>query len=184
MALSQQQRIFVAEYLKNGMNATNAAVSAGYSEKTARSQGSRLLTLVDIQAAIGAKAEAVLTKLDYGVERTLNEVARIAFFDPAKVFETDGSVKRIQDMDEDSRAAIAGMEVSDIWDAGDDEQRSIIGNLKKIKIADKGAALDKLMRYHALYREKLEVTGADGGPIQTALTVKFVRTGDSANTGS
>lgn len=163
MALSQQQRVFVREYLKNGMNATNAAISAGYSEKTAKSQGSRLLTVVDIQSAIANKTESVLNKLDYGVERTLNEVARLAFLDPRKVFESDGSLKRIQDLDDDTAACIAGMEVSDIWDSG--EQKSIIGTLKKIKLSDKGAALDKLMRYHALYRDKVEHTGKDGGPL-------------------
>lgn len=156
MSLSQQQRVFVAEYLKNGQNATSAAISAGYSEKTAGSQGSRLLTNVEIQQAIAGKLDKVLTRLDYGVERTLTEIARIAFFDPSKVFEDDGSVKRIVDMDEDSRGAIAGMEVSDIWD-GEGEQKSIIGNLKKIKIADKNSALDKLMRYHALYKDKIEL---------------------------
>jgi phage terminase small subunit len=155
--LSQQQRIFVAEYLKNGLNATSAAISAGYSEKTARQQASRLLSNVDIKDAIGGKCQQVLTKLDYGVERTLTEVARLAFLDVGKMFESDGSLKRIQDMDEDSRAAIAGMEVTDIWDSGEGEQKSIIGNLKKIKIADKNSALDKLMRYHALYRDRSDL---------------------------
>lgn len=47
--LRPQMMIFVTEYLKNGNNATQAAIAAGYSEKTASSQGSRLLKSVEVQ---------------------------------------------------------------------------------------------------------------------------------------
>lgn len=47
--LRPQIMIFVTEYIKNGNNATHAAISAGYSEKTASSQGSRLLKSVEVQ---------------------------------------------------------------------------------------------------------------------------------------
>lgn len=164
MALSQQQLIFVREYLKNGMNATSAAISAGYSEKTAASQGARLLKHVEIQPLIAQKAEAVLAKLDFGVERTLNEVARLAFLDVRKLFESDGSLKRIDTLDDDTAACIAGLEVTELFE-GDGEQKHAYGLLKKVKLSDKGSALDKLMRYHSLYKDKLEHTGKDGGPL-------------------
>jgi phage terminase small subunit len=47
--LRPQIMIFVTEYIKNGNNATQAAIAAGYSEKTAYSQGSRLLKSVEVQ---------------------------------------------------------------------------------------------------------------------------------------
>jgi hypothetical protein len=47
--LRPQQMIFVSEYIKNGNNATQAAIAAGYSEKTAYSSGSRLLKSVEVQ---------------------------------------------------------------------------------------------------------------------------------------
>ncbi|MCT8655972.1 terminase small subunit, partial [Glaesserella parasuis] len=49
--LTDKQQRFVEEYLID-LNATQAAIRAGYSEKTARSIGQRLLTFVDIQEAI------------------------------------------------------------------------------------------------------------------------------------
>lgn len=155
--LTPKQTLFVAEYLANGMNATQAAISAGYSEKTAQEQGSRLLSNVMFAEAIAAKGKSHLDKLDYGIDRTLNEIARMAFFDPINLFEDDGSLKQIKDIDRDTRAVIAGLEVSDIWDSSEGEQRSIIGTLKKVKITDRGAALDKLMRYHSQYNDKSEV---------------------------
>lgn len=54
--LSEKQKRFVAEYLID-LNATQAAIRAGYSAKTARSVGSENLTKPDIAAAI-AKAQA------------------------------------------------------------------------------------------------------------------------------
>jgi phage terminase small subunit len=163
--MTPKQERFVAEYLANGLNATKAALSAGYSEATAASQGARLLTNVEVSEAIANKAQRHMTKLDISVERTLDMVGRLAFFDPADLFESDGSMKQIRDISPDARSVIAGMEVSDIW-AGEGEQKSIIGNLKKIKLTDRSSALDKLMRYHALYRDRVEHTGKDGGAME------------------
>jgi len=108
---------------------------------------------VEIQPLIAQKTEAVLAKLDFGVERTLNEVARLAFMDARKMFESDGS----------------GLEVTELFE-GDGEQKHAYGLLKKVRLSDKGSALDKLMRYHSLYRDKFEHTGVDGGPIQFTVT--------------
>ena len=50
--LTPKQRLFVESYCSNGFNATQAAITAGYSETTAYSQGSRLLKDVEIKAAV------------------------------------------------------------------------------------------------------------------------------------
>lgn len=55
--LNPKQRAFIREYAIT-KNATQAAVKAGYSEATAKQQGSRLLTNVDIQAALGERERA------------------------------------------------------------------------------------------------------------------------------
>lgn len=58
MALNQKQLTFCEEYIKTN-NATKAAIAAGYSEKTARSQGQRLLTFVDISAYIKSRLDEI-----------------------------------------------------------------------------------------------------------------------------
>jgi len=68
--LTAKQERFVAEYLID-LNATQAAIRAGYSEKTATEQGSRLLTNVKVQEAIAAKAGKTAEKLDLSAERVL-----------------------------------------------------------------------------------------------------------------
>ncbi len=76
--LSEKQKRFVSEYLVD-LNATAAAKRAGYSEKTAKSQGQRLLTNVDIQAAIQKRQEKLRGKLEITQEMVLSELAAIAF---------------------------------------------------------------------------------------------------------
>lgn len=79
--LTPKQARFVAEYLVD-LNATRAAIRAGYSEKTAHSAGPRLLEDVDVRAAIDAKSQKVAAKLDISVERIEAELARYAFIPP------------------------------------------------------------------------------------------------------
>jgi phage terminase small subunit len=71
MPLNPKQEHFVAEYLID-LNATQAAIRAGYSKKTAKSQGQRLLTNVDIAAAVvraqGDRTERTNITQDYVLE--------------------------------------------------------------------------------------------------------------------
>jgi phage terminase small subunit len=76
--LNDRQQLFVHEYLVD-RNATQAAIRAGYSEKTAKQIGSRLLTNVDVVAAIDARRAAVSEKLEITQERVLQELAAIGF---------------------------------------------------------------------------------------------------------
>ena len=139
--------LFVKAFITNGGNATQAAIEAGYSKKTAKSAGSRLLTNVDVKAAIEAQREKVSTKAGLTAERTLQEVARLAYFDPAKMYDETGNLLPVHRMDADTRAAIAGVEVNEIGVEG-----VVIGHTKKIKHADKNSALDKAMKHLGLYK--------------------------------
>lgn len=70
MTLTAKQRRFVAEYLVD-LNATQAAIRAGYSAKTAYSQGQRLLKNVEVSKVVGAHAANRSEKLDLSAERVL-----------------------------------------------------------------------------------------------------------------
>jgi len=80
VALSAKQLRFVAEYLVDH-NATQAAVRAGYSEGTAKSQGSRLLTNADIKAEVEKRETKVLGQLEFTALRVKEERARLALYD-------------------------------------------------------------------------------------------------------
>ena len=78
MALKVQQKRFCKEYVID-CNATQAAIRAGYAKQTAKQQGSRLLTNVDVSAEIERLSASVHKQLEISAERVLQELAAIAF---------------------------------------------------------------------------------------------------------
>ncbi len=151
--MTPKQQLFVREYLVD-LNATQAAIRAGYSERTAGQMGFDLLKNPQVAAAIQAGMDKRAAKVEITAERVLQEIARLAFFDPSKLFGPDGRVLPISDLDEDTRRAIAGLEVQDL---GGEES---IGVVRKYKLADKGANLERLGRHLKLFTDKVEISGA------------------------
>lgn len=96
--LTPKQQRFCEEYLANGMNATLACVSAGYSEKTATEQGSRLLTNVNIKAFLDTKKEKTATKLEITKESLIQVLMDITKHPKAKDNDKINSVKVISQM--------------------------------------------------------------------------------------
>ncbi|HDU2656661.1 TPA: terminase small subunit [Klebsiella pneumoniae] len=78
--LTDQQRLFVAEYLKDN-NATQAAIRAGYSKKTANEQGARLLAKVSIAQAIAQQQKASIVRTLGSADEVLEQMWRLATFD-------------------------------------------------------------------------------------------------------
>ena len=108
--LKPKQERFVQEYLGNTKsNATQAAINAGYSAKTAQEQGSRLLTNEAVQFAINERQKALREKASITQERIVEEYARIAFLDPRKFFDDDGKLIDIAHLDEDTARALGGL---------------------------------------------------------------------------
>jgi phage terminase small subunit len=98
-------------------------------------------------------------------DRAIVEMAKIAFSDIRKAFDENGNFKSIHDLDDETAAAIAGIEVDELFE-GFGRDREQIGNTRKIRIADKKAALDSLFKHLGLFTDKLELTGKDGKPIE------------------
>ena len=162
--MSPKQERFVEEYLVD-LNARQAAIRAGYSEHTATEQASRLLTIVKVQEAVAAGRKKLAEKAGVTQERVLKEYARIAFLDIRKIFDEEGNLLPIHEIDDETVAAISGLEVEKRISAiaGPDVQ----SHTHKIKLADKKGALDSLARHLGMFVDKSEVTGPNGGPIIT-----------------
>ncbi|MCV2218889.1 terminase small subunit [Thauera sp. Sel9] len=149
--MTPRQARFVDEYLID-LNATQAAIRAGYSPRTATQQGERLLRNVEVCGAIEEGRKARQKRTGISQDDTLRELARVAFFDPRRLFNADGSPKGIHDLDDDTAAAVAGIEVLEQFE-GSGKDRVFVGYLKKYKIADKNSALEKLMKHLGLYEK-------------------------------
>ena len=146
--MTPKQAAFVQQYLID-KNATQAAIRAGYSAKTASSAGERLLRNVEVCAAVEREMSDLAGRLGITAERVLRERSRLAFFDPRKLFNKDGSPIPLQDLDDDTAAAVAGMDVLEEF-AGSGENRVFIGYTKKYKLASKDPSLAALEKYFGL----------------------------------
>ncbi|MBA8904861.1 terminase small subunit [Aminobacter ciceronei] len=153
--LTPKQERFVAEYLID-LNATQAAIRAGYSKKTAEKIGSENLSKPEVRAHIDAATGKRLQKAEITGERVLNAIAEIAFGDIRKMFNADGALTRPQDWDDETAAAVAGLEVVTV-----NKGEGVVEHVAKIKRADRLRALDMLARHHSLYNDKLEVNVID-----------------------
>lgn len=160
--LTPKQQRFVLEYLID-LNATAAAIRAGYSAKTAGAIGHENLTKPEIVAAIELEREKHACKLEITAERVLKELARIGFSDPRKLYKADGSLKPIIELDDDTAATVASVEVFEEF-AGRGDEREQIGWTKKLRHWDKVAALEKLGKHLNLFVDQHSFLGADGKP--------------------
>ena len=75
--LTKKQKAFADEYLRNGGNATQAAIKAGYSEKTAKETGYENLTKPHIKDYIDDKFKPIEKKREIGADDALNELISI-----------------------------------------------------------------------------------------------------------
>lgn len=165
MTLTEKQASFVEQYLVD-LNATQAAIRAGYSEKTANEQGARLLANVSVKQAIDERIAERSQRTQITQDRVLREYAKLAFFDPRKLFSKSGEPLPINELEDDTAAVIAGLDVHEEY-AGSGADRTFVGYTKKYKLADKKGALDSLARHLGMFKDKVQVSGPNEGPVQT-----------------
>lgn len=149
--LNAKQKRFCREFAVD-LNATEAAKRAGYSQKTAYSQGHRLLKHAEIQKELSKIQARIADKLDVSAERVVAELARIAFSDMRDVATWGPGGVALKDcgtLTENQARAVA--EVS---------QTEFKGIVKtKIKLYDKVKALENLAKHLGLLTEKIEHSG-------------------------
>ena len=133
----EKMLVFVEAYLSNGGNATKASIDAGYSPASAASAGSRMLRNVKVKQLLDERQVEIAAKLQLDTERTLQEVARIAFADPRKLVK-DGRFLNLDELDDDTAAAIASCEV---------DKDGVI----KYKFWDKNSALERASKIQGLF---------------------------------
>ena len=169
--MTPKQQRFVEEYLLD-LNATQAAIRAGYSKRTASSIGEENLRKPEISEAIQEAKARRSERTQITQDRVLQELARIAFFDLRKLYRADGSLKAMHELDDEAAAVLAGVDVVEMAGGaefgGEEGAKHIPMFTKKAKIPDKVAALGLAMRHLGMLKDKVEHSGPNGGPIATA----------------
>lgn len=162
--LTPQQALFCAEYVIDS-NGKRAAIAAGYAKKGAEVAASNLLRQAKVQETVDMLVQAMAARSLATADRVFHELSRIALSDPKELFSEDGILRKMADIPEDLRRAIASVEVDEIW-KGKGDSRELVGHTSKIKLWSKTAALETLASALQLVSKRLEVTGKNGGALE------------------
>ena len=149
--MTKKQKRFVEEYLVD-LNATQAAIRAGYSPQTARDIGCENLTKPNIQNAIATAMADRSRRTGINQDRVIQEIAKLAFLNPVDVIDMDEATIK-DEANRDDTACIASVKVKVIPGEG--------GNIteREVKTYDKLKALELLGKHLGMFTDKLKMEG-------------------------
>lgn len=157
MKLTAKQARFVAEYLID-LNATQAAIRAGYTAKNADVTGPRLLGNVGVSRAIAVGKAKQLDSAELSATRVLEELRRLAFSNVQDLFDEAGNLRPIHTLTREQASCIASLEViKKNAEAGDGH----IDVVHKLKSWDKTRTLEMLARHYQLLTDTVKITTDD-----------------------
>ncbi len=170
---TEQQKLFAYAYFNNKGNGTQAAITAGYSEKTAASTASRLLTYVNIKNMIKSLGEELRERAIVTKEEIAAELQKIGFSDIRQVFDVDGNLLPVHEISDSAAAALSGVDVDQLYGITP-EGRATIGETKKVKMWDKLKALSQLTELYGYNAPtKVAATNAAGEDVQWVETKTY-----------
>lgn len=147
--LTDKQQCFVDEYLID-LNATQAAIRAGYSAKTADQQGSRMLANVKVKQAVAEKQAQRSKRTGVNQDRVVLELAKVAFAKMTDIVDSKGRIK--EDASPDDLACIESIKYKE----SDNEYGGSVE--REVKIASKLKALELLGKHLGMWSDKFNVT--------------------------
>lgn len=167
--LTPKQQRFVDEYLVD-LNATQAAIRAGYSEKSAYSQAHDLLKKPEIEAAVAAARLEQSDRTGVTADRVIRELAAIAFGDLRDVASWRADALTLIDSAELApEAAAAVREVVAYTTTTDHGESSTTTTRVQIRQHDKIAAIRLLGQHLGLFKETLKLEHAGLGDVFEAI---------------
>ncbi|HBC94408.1 MAG TPA: terminase small subunit [Pelotomaculum sp.] len=152
--LTPKQQRFIEEYLVD-LNATQAAIRAGYSPSTAKEQGCQNLSKLNVKNAIDQALAERSRRTGINQDRVLLELAKIAFLNPVDVIDMDAATLK-GDANRDDTAAIASVKVKRIpTEDGDIVER-------EVRTYDKLKALEQIGRHLGMWKDNINLSGEVG----------------------
>ena len=147
--LTEKQKRFVEEYLID-LNATQAAIRAGYSPNTAKDIGCENLAKPNIRACIDKEIAERSKRTGINQDRVIRELARLAFVNANDVIDMEEATLK-DGATEDDTAAIASVKVKTI------PTKEGEGIEREIKLTDKLKALELLGKHLGVFKDKVEI---------------------------
>ena len=173
MALTPKQKRFCDEYLID-LNATQAAIRAGYSPKTAEQTASRLLRNVKVQEYIAKRQKELSRSTEITQERVIKELALIAFSNNAdyahvveKKMQVEAGGALVDVLDKDGKPVMYRTVEPVLTEELTEEQKRALAVIKKgrdgleVKSCDKVKALELLGKHLGIFTDKIEANVND-----------------------
>lgn len=145
MALTQKQRLFVDEYLID-LNATQAAIRAGYSKRTAGQIGDENLKKPQIAQAIKEAMDSRSKRVQINADYVLNRLVEIDQMDLLDILDDDMSIKPLSKWPKVWRQSLSAFDIAEMFE-GVGKDRDLVGLMKKIKWPDKVKNLELLGKH-------------------------------------
>jgi len=152
-ALSPKQEMFCKEYIID-LNATQAAIRAGYSVKTAKEIGYENLTKPHIAEKIQELFDKRSEKAELSADMVLQELMKTAFIKEADFYHDDGSVKMLSELTDDQKSALQFYQFKQVH-VGDGVYESV----PVFKAQDKMKAIELLGKHLKMFTDKVEHSG-------------------------
>lgn len=156
---NEKHELFCLEFLARGRNGVRAyqAVYAGTTYMSAAAAASRLLNDDKIQARIQELYEEQVARLKATADRVLMEAGKLAFINARDLFDGEGKMIPIHELDPEVAAAIVSIEYDEIY-SGEGKNRKVIGRTAKVKLADKYKGIELLGKRLKVFSDKVEHT--------------------------
>ncbi len=172
--LAPMQDRFCSEYLVD-LNGTQAAIRAGYSEKSAHAEASRLLKNVKVHRRVQELKEERAKRLEIQSDNVLRELAHLGHSDIRGLIDESGCVIPVHEWPEELARAVSSIKVREEFEDGfrlcgdcaKNTPRTFVGFTKEVKFWDKPKSLELMGKHKKLFTEKHEHSGPDGKPIET-----------------
>lgn len=155
--LTPKQEMFCKEYVVD-INATQAAIRCGYSEKTAEQQASRLLSNAKVAQRVQELMDKRSAKTEITAEKILKRLDAIGDVDISKAYDSLGHLLPIHEIPEDVRKCIASIKVFEEFE-GFGKDRVKVGEVREVKFWDKIKANELLGKHKVLFSDRIEHTG-------------------------
>lgn len=156
MTLSNKQRMFVEEYLRD-FNATQAAIRTGYSPHTANEQGSRLLANVSIKEAVAARIAERKMSADEVLDK-LSDIARSDMGDFLDIGSMGFSIDLNKAQEAGKLHLIKKVKMRTTTTLSKDGVETETHDID-LELYDKVSVLEKMGRHHKLFTDKTELSG-------------------------
>ena len=164
-----QESVFVDTYLET-LDPRKSAETAKYSATMAKTKAymwvSDSKTKPHVFNAIQKAMDRRAARTQKSGDDVLEEIGHSAFIDPARYFDKNGHLLAIHDMPEDVRRSISTIKVKREPGEKDADGNQTWDTITELKVNDKTRNLELYGKHLKLFTDKVETTGADGGPIK------------------